>query len=96
MGSKLHSGAEMFHLFARLSCALLFIWQCQGVHDAERQGHAALHNVVLFFGGNSSISRENLSELLQIISDRRSESVEEDGNPLETQEVSSLSALCKV
>lgn len=96
MGSKLHSSAEMFHLFCRLSCALLLISQSQGVRDVERQGHAALENVVLFYGGNASISQENLSDLLLIISARRSESVTENGNPLATQEVSSVSALWDV
>ncbi len=70
-----------------ITSVLLFITQSQSFRVLYQNGHEYLEDIFHFYGGNSSISTENLDNLLQLISERRSDSVTVD-NPLENQEVS--------
>ncbi|XP_049918105.1 metal cation symporter ZIP8 [Epinephelus moara] len=66
-------------------CLLVLISQCLSINVSDRDGQTFLTDILRYFGGNDSISTEHLSDLLQLISERRSEAVTE-GNPLSDQE----------
>ncbi|KAM9842550.1 metal cation symporter ZIP8 [Aulostomus maculatus] len=66
-------------------CLVVLATAPPSLQARERSGHEFLENILKFYGENSSITTENLEDLLQIISARRAESVTEN-NPLESQE----------
>ncbi|XP_029972633.1 zinc transporter ZIP8 [Salarias fasciatus] len=74
----------MSHAGCLLTCVLCFVTTCQSVKVIS-DGDGFLENVLRFYGENSSITTDNLEDLLQLISERRSQSVL-DENPLENQE----------
>uniref|UniRef100_A0A672HW80 Solute carrier family 39 member 8 n=1 Tax=Salarias fasciatus TaxID=181472 RepID=A0A672HW80_SALFA len=75
---------KMSHAGCLLTCVLCFVTTCQSVKVIS-DGDGFLENVLRFYGENSSITTDNLEDLLQLISERRSQSVL-DENPLENQE----------
>lgn len=76
----------MFNLKYFLSCVLFLILKPQSIHANQRDGREYLEDILHFYGENKSISTEKLSDLLLLISARRSQSVTVD-NPLAGQEV---------
>ncbi|XP_059209209.1 metal cation symporter ZIP8 [Centropristis striata] len=75
----------MFNLRCLIACVLVFISTSQSINVVHRDGQAFLQNILHYYGENDSIPTEHLSDLLLLISKRRSESVNE-GNPLQDQE----------
>lgn len=68
---------------------MLFISECQSLTVADLRGHSFLENIFSYYGGNKSISTENLEDLLLLISARRPEAISEQ-NHLEEQEVTTI------
>ncbi|XP_051237744.1 metal cation symporter ZIP8 [Dicentrarchus labrax] len=75
----------MFNLRCFIGCVLIFIPKSQSVRVVGGDGQGFLENILHFYGENSSITTENLDDLLLLISARRSESITE-GNPLANKE----------
>lgn len=75
----------MFNLGCLFLCLLSFITTCQ----CDQDGHEFLQNILHFYGENSSITTDNLEDLLLLISARRSQLISEE-NPLENQECPSV------
>lgn len=75
----------MFSFGGFLACVLLLISKCESLRVIGAAGQASLDNILRFYGENSSISTEDLDNLLLLISARRPESITED-NPLVNQE----------
>lgn len=68
-----------------VSCLLLFIPKAQSVHVTRRDGREYLEDILHYYGENKSISTDSLSDLLLLISARRSELITVE-NPLANQE----------
>ncbi|KAL7379517.1 hypothetical protein ABVT39_000618 [Epinephelus coioides] len=66
-------------------CLLVLISHCLSINVSDRDGQTFLTDILRYFGENDSISTEHLSDLLQLMSERRPEAVTE-GNPLSDQE----------
>lgn len=75
----------MFNFGGFLACVLLLISKCESLRVISAAGQASLDNILRFYGENSSISTEDLDNLLQLISARRPASITEN-NPLDNQE----------
>ncbi|KAK9534253.1 hypothetical protein VZT92_009309 [Zoarces viviparus] len=73
----------MFRLISLVTCVLVCTPAC--VSHAAVDGRVFLENILRYYGRNSSISMENLLDLLLVVSDRRPQAVSE-GNPLADQE----------
>ncbi|XP_072220836.1 metal cation symporter ZIP8 [Leuresthes tenuis] len=71
------------------ACVLAFIAASQSVAVIHRDGHVFLENILHYYGENTSITTENLGNLLLLISARRSELIREE-NPLENKECPSV------
>lgn len=68
-----------------ITCVLVLITTCRSDKVIGRDGERFLENILHFYGENSSITTDNLGDLLHLISERRSRSVINE-NPLENQE----------
>lgn len=75
----------MFNLTWLISCVLAFMSSSQSLHVTGRDGQEFLENIFRYYGENESISRENLEDLLLLVSARRAEPTAET-NPLAKQE----------
>ncbi|CAN9501999.1 unnamed protein product [Ophioblennius macclurei] len=75
----------MSKLGCLITCVLCCITTCQSVKATGTDGERFLENILRFFGQNSSITSDHLVDLLQLISARRSQLVNNE-NPLENQE----------
>nr|XP_046269074.1 metal cation symporter ZIP8 [Scatophagus argus] len=72
-----------------ITCVFVFISKSHSIHVVDLGGRAYLDDIIHYYGENNSISTENLSNLLLLISARRSEEVFSEGNPLANQECQS-------
>ncbi|XP_054469808.1 metal cation symporter ZIP8 [Anoplopoma fimbria] len=75
----------MFHLISLIMCVLVFIPRAQSINVTDQAGQVFLENILEYYGQNNSISLDNLDNLLQLISDGKSQAITEDG-PLADQE----------
>ncbi|XP_051812039.1 metal cation symporter ZIP8 [Acanthochromis polyacanthus] len=73
----------MFHL--RCFIIWAFAAACHSINAIAADGQEFLENILHFYGENKSISTDDLSDLLQLISARRSDLISVN-NPLENQE----------
>lgn len=73
----------MFHL--RCFIIWAFIATCQSINAVAPEGQDFLEDILHYYGENKSISTDDLTDLLQLISVRRSDLVTV-GNPLQNQE----------
>ncbi|XP_067335856.1 metal cation symporter ZIP8 isoform X2 [Channa argus] len=75
----------MFNSRCFIMCLLAFGTTSQSLDVIVQDGHGFLENILHYYGGNDSISMDNLHDLLLLISARRAESKTEE-NPLGKQE----------
>ncbi|XP_068574110.1 metal cation symporter ZIP8 [Cebidichthys violaceus] len=61
----------MFKLICLMTCVLVCAPKSQSINVAGRDGRVFLEDILRYYGQNSSISMENLDDLLLVISDRR-------------------------
>ncbi|KAM6917053.1 metal cation symporter ZIP8 isoform 1-T1 [Lycodopsis pacificus] len=74
----------MFRFISLVTCVLVCTPESVSAHVAV-DGRVFLENILRYYGQNSSISMENLLDLLLVVSDTRPPAVSE-GNPLADQE----------